>query len=425
MYANSIRLPLVGAAIAALLILAGCGEPDSHQGHSHGHDHGHGHDDSHDEEYERGSNGGRLLREADFAVEITIFESGVPPKFHVYPYIDDQPVDPADVELTVELERLDGTVDRFSFAPENTYLSGDGVVTEPHSFDIRVAAKYKDQTYNWAYGTYEGRTTISDDFAQKMGVRVEPAGPAVIDQTLEAIGRVQLAPGAEAMLKARFPGQVIEVYKTVGDRVSAGEVLARIDKNASTQHYDIVSPIDGVVIERNTSVGDIAQDQVLFTVGDLTKLHVDFHIFPKDLNRVAPGQAVNVRSVDDRLTAETAIQTLLPTKELETQTVLARARLDNPDETWMPGMTVSGEIVTHHEKVPLAVRTQALQRFRDFTVVYAKIGETYEVRMLELGRQTAEWTEVLGGIKPGQPYVTENSFLIKADVGKSGASHDH
>ena len=58
-------------------------------------------------------------------------------------------------------------------------------------------------------------------------------------------------------------------------------------------------------------------------------------------------------------------------------------------------------------------------------MVFAKVGETYEVRMLNLGRQTPEWTEVLGGIRPGQDYVTENSFLIKADIEKSGASHDH
>jgi cobalt-zinc-cadmium efflux system membrane fusion protein len=35
------------------------------------------------------------------------------------------------------------------------------------------------------------------------------------------------------------------------------------------------------------------------------------------------------------------------------------------------------------------------------------------------------WTEVLGGLEPGERYVTENSFLIKADIEKSGASHDH
>jgi cobalt-zinc-cadmium efflux system membrane fusion protein len=32
---------------------------------------------------------------------------------------------------------------------------------------------------------------------------------------------------------------------------------------------------------------------------------------------------------------------------------------------------------------------------------------------------------VLGGLEPGTEYVTENSYIIKADIEKSGASHDH
>ena len=58
-------------------------------------------------------------------------------------------------------------------------------------------------------------------------------------------------------------------------------------------------------------------------------------------------------------------------------------------------------------------------------MVYAKVGDQYEVRMLELGREAGDWIEVLGGLKLGTEYVTENSYIIKADIEKSGASHDH
>ena len=66
-----------------------------------------------------------------------------------------------------------------------------------------------------------------------------------------------------------------------------------------------------------------------------------------------------------------------------------------------------------------------LQGFRDFTVVYAKVGDQYEVRMLEIGRKAGPWVEVLSGITLGTEYVALNSYLIKADIEKSGASHDH
>jgi cobalt-zinc-cadmium efflux system membrane fusion protein len=47
------------------------------------------------------------------------------------------------------------------------------------------------------------------------------------------------------------------------------------------------------------------------------------------------------------------------------------------------------------------------------------------VRMLELGRMDETHAEVLGGLRAGAQYVARNSYLIKADIEKSGASHDH
>ena len=58
-------------------------------------------------------------------------------------------------------------------------------------------------------------------------------------------------------------------------------------------------------------------------------------------------------------------------------------------------------------------------------MVFAQVGETYEVRMLELGERDGEYAEVTNGLKPGTNYVAEQSFLIRQDIEKSGASHDH
>ena len=109
----------------------------------------------------------------------------------------------------------------------------------------------------------------------------------------------------------------------------------------------------------------------------------------------------------------------------EDQSVVARAVLENPEGQLVPGTFVTADVTVAEHTVPIAVKKAGLQAFRDFTVVYAQVGEEYEVRMLELGRETKEYAEVLGGLEPGTRYVTENSYLIKADIEKSGASHDH
>jgi cobalt-zinc-cadmium efflux system membrane fusion protein len=88
-------------------------------------------------------------------------------------------------------------------------------------------------------------------------------------------------------------------------------------------------------------------------------------------------------------------------------------------------MAMRGTLQVNAQSVPLAVRTEAIQPFRDFQVVFANYGSDYEVRMLQLGRRGSEYTEVLSGIEPGTPYVAKGSFLVRADIEKSGASHDH
>lgn len=376
-------------------------------------------------EYERGPHRGRMLRDGDFAVEMTIFEDGVDPEFHVYAYENGQPVDPAAVNLSVELHRLGNKVDRFRFAPREDYLLGDGVVKEPHSFDVFVTAAHDGETSEWSYESFEGRTTISREFADEAGVKVEQVGPADVAELVTLTGRVELQPQGRAEVRAWYPGRVEAMTKAIGENVRKGQTIARVTSSESLQTYDIPAPISGVVMQRNATVGDVAGDQPLYVIADASKLHAEFFVYPSEAERLRKGQPVTVRSVSGTTEAKSDIEVILPTADMLTQTVIAHVELDNTEGHWRPGQAVEGEVEVASHPAEMAVRTRALQRFRDFTVVYARVEDTYEVRMLEIGRQSPEWTEVLGGVEPGEVYVSDNAFLIRADVEKSGASHDH
>ena len=77
-------IPITGTLLAFVL-LAGCGESPTTTETAEPKA------DAAASEYERGPHRGRMLRDGDFAVEITIFEDGVDPEFHVYPYRGDKP----------------------------------------------------------------------------------------------------------------------------------------------------------------------------------------------------------------------------------------------------------------------------------------------------------------------------------------------
>ena len=376
-------------------------------------------------EYERGPHNGRMLRDGDFAIEVTVFEDGVPPEYRLYAYRDNEPVDPETVRARVMITRLDGEKTTFEFEPEQDYLRGQGVLVEPHSFDVVVVAIEGDNTHRWAFESYEGRVTISDEAARAAGIRTETVGPQQVGETVEIIGRVELDPSGSAEVGAKFPGTVMSLHANLGDRVARGALLARVESSSSLQTYPIYAPISGVITQRNTNIGDIADSDPMFVISDPSRTVATFPIFPRDIERVLPGQSVLIRGLEGQRAQGSRIRDFLPLAEVSSQAVTARAPLPNRDGFWRPGMAVRGLVSVDQRRVPLAVRTDAIQRFRDFRVVFAKIGETYEVRMLELGQEGPEWTEVLSGIDAGTVYASENSYVIKADIEKSGASHDH
>lgn len=377
-------------------------------------------------EYERGPHRGRMLRDGDFALEITIFEDGVDPEFRVYAYRDDKPIKPSDVKLTIELGRLGGKIDRFAFAPQEDFLRGGGVVTEPHSFDVRVMASEGGRNHKWSYASYEGRTVIAADAAKAGGIKVEPAGGATVSDLIDMGGRVEVTPEGRAEVRARLPGLIVGLNGKIGQQVRRGQVLARVESSHSLQVYTVTAPISGTIVEKNVNIGDTTGDRVLFAIADPTNLHAEFFVYPRDAERVRVGQPVILKSLSGEGRIQSVVEAVVPTADVASQTLMAHVHLPrSAASAFRPGMAVEGSFAVAQADVPLAVRTKAIQRFRDFEVVFAKVGNTYEVRMLEIGRRTPEWTEVLGGLAPGEVYVTDGAFLIRADIEKSGASHDH
>lgn len=372
-----------------------------------------------------GPHGGRLLKDGPFALEVTIFEAGVPPEFHVYAYRNGQPLDPADVDLAIQLDRLGGNTDVIEFRPRSDYLLGTDVVREPHSFDVSVRAEHQGQRYEWRYASYEGRTQIDAETAATAGIETAKVGPARIRETVTLQGRVEYDVERVRRAMARYPGMIVGLNARIGDRVEAGAVLARVESDNSLQTYAIRAPIDGVVIKQLANAGETTGDGVLYVIADLSRLWVDLAVFPGDLARIEAGQPVRLRSLNGQLSAEATIGYVAPVSSSISQTSTARVFLDNPNGVWRPGMAVTGEVTVRVDTVPLAVRNSALQTFREFDVVFAKFGNTYEVRMLELGRSDDEHMQVLSGIDAGTPYVIENSYLIKADIEESGATHAH
>ncbi|MES2824211.1 MAG: efflux RND transporter periplasmic adaptor subunit [Pseudomonadota bacterium] len=370
----------------------------------------------------KGPHNGRLLNDGKFTLELAIFERGVPPEYRVWASLDGKPIPPKNWQLAVELTRLGGKVDKFRFVAQDDFLRSQSEVEEPHSFDVSVTATYKNQKYHWQFPSYEGRVQLSAAIAKQSGLTTAVAGAGKIQQLVKVYGQVIADPEQVRQLKARFPGVIRSVKAQIGSEVKAGETLATVEANESLRGYSITSPISGTVIARNANEGEMTDDQPLFIVANYSQLALSLPVFPRDATRVQQGQPLLVVSGDN--TFKTEVSSITPAGD-GSPIFTARARLMNSENRWTTGTWVDAHITVAEISVPLMIDNRALQAFRDWQVVFIQVGDVYEIRPLELGQTDGQFTEVLAGLNSGDSYVVENSYLLKADLEKSGASHDH
>lgn len=382
------------------------------------------HDHHEDEaaEIQKGPHNGRLLKDGDFTVELAIFERGVPPEFRAWASDDDKKIAPKDWQLNVELKRLGGKVDKFRFTAQDDFLRGQGEVEEPHSFDVVVTSTYKNKQHRWAFPSYEGRVQLSAALAKESGISTAVAGAGKLQQTIKLYGQALPDPVRVSHIQARYPGVIRAVKATIGSEVNAGDVLASVESNESLRQYNITAPIKGTIIERHANPDEFTSDKILFTLVDYSQLEVDLQVFPIDAHKLKVDQAVTLTAGE--LKATTKIEYITPQGE-GGSTLVAHVPLANSERQWTPNQSVEATVTLAEIPVALAIDNRALQDFRDWKVVFIKVGDNYEIRPLELGRTDGKFTEVLSGINAGDIYVVENSYLLKADLEKSGASHDH
>lgn len=268
-------------------------------------------------------------------------------------------------------------------------------------------------------------THIEDAMAAELGIETGRVEQRDLTQTLTVYGRLTIPDYAKAEIRAPYAGSVSNLRARLGQTVQKGQVLFSVKSNESLQTYTVKAPIAGLITSQSVVAGSQTADKVLLEITNTEQLIAELQVFPLDKPKVKMGADVVFYSPHDGAkTYKAKLQDALPILNAQ-QAKIFRVPIENKDGFFSAGEFVKAEIVIDTFTVPLAVRTEALQSFRDFTVVYAKIGDEYEVRMLELGRRSGDWIEVLSGIEAGSEYVTGNSYLIKADIEKSGASHDH
>jgi cobalt-zinc-cadmium efflux system membrane fusion protein len=194
----------------------------------------------------------------------------------------------------------------------------------------------------------------------------------------------------------------------------------------SLTRYEIRAPIAGTVIEKHLAMGQVLKDDTpIFVLADLSSVWVEMTVPAKDLPAVRTGQQAKVAASAFAAQAEGKLTYLGDLLGSQSRSAVARVVLPNPKGIWRPGLPVTVQLLAEAAEVPVAVSLEAIQSIKDSSNVMVRYGDQFEARPVQLGRSDGKLIEVLKGLEAGERYAAKNSFLIKAEIGKSGASHDH
>jgi cobalt-zinc-cadmium efflux system membrane fusion protein len=200
---------------------------------------------------------------------------------------------------------------------------------------------------------------------------------------------------------------------------------ARVAGGAGLNRFEIRAPFDGTVVEKHLALGEaVKEDASIFTVADLTTVWAEFAVAPKDLASLRVGQKVVVSSSAFDGKVEGVVSYVGALLGEQTRTARAHVTLTNPQGAWRPGLFVTVAVLADSQAVPLVVSADAIQTIDNQPVAFKAVPGGFVATTVKVGRADGRNVEVLAGLKPGDKVASSNTFVLKADLGKSGAAEE-
>jgi cobalt-zinc-cadmium efflux system membrane fusion protein len=214
------------------------------------------------------------------------------------------------------------------------------------------------------------------------------------------------------------------------------EAIAALAASGKTDpRFTIYAPIEGQVVEREVTLGELVdpQQESLLVLADLSTLWILADVPEARGRDVAVGASVSVSSTStDGPNLDGSVTFISPSLDQATRTLPVRIVVQNDGGTLRPGTFARAEIAVarpgNASEPVLAVPEAAIQTVEGRTAVFVAVeGEanTFAARPITAGKMVGGMVPVLSGLAEGEPVVVAGSFLLKADLGKSSAEHQH
>lgn len=190
--------------------------------------------------------------------------------------------------------------------------------------------------------------------------------------------------------------------------------------------FELRAPFDGTVVEKHIALGEAVKDDAsIFTVSDLRTVWAEFAVAPQDLAVVRVGQKVVVSSSAFPEQVQGTVSYVGALLGEQTRTARARVTLANPQGAWRPGLFVTVRALGAPQPADVVVPASAIQNIDGRDVVFKATKGGFEPVPVQAGRGDGQRVEVLRGVQAGDGVATANAYILKSELGKASAEHEH
>lgn len=271
---------------------------------------------------------------------------------------------------------------------------------------------------------------LDENGIHNLRIKTVEADEREFETTVFAIGRIEDIPSNRSVLSSRIAGRVVELEVFVGDYVTKGQTLARVESRQlgdPPPSIELKAPQQGKIIDSHVRLGQpVEPDAELLDIADRTQMWAIAKIPEQEAALVTVGSLVHIRipALGDQL-IEAKLHRFGVDADRDAGAVEGIFILDNSHGKLSPGMRAEFSIVLSTRQDVLMVPKISLQGNPAERVVFVKdfeLPNAFVRTPVRLGDQNDQFVEIVSGLFPGDEVVTRGSYSLSFAGGGSGVS---
>jgi multidrug efflux pump subunit AcrA (membrane-fusion protein) len=312
------------------------------------------------------------------------------------------------------------------------------LIADLESSDLAAAvqeAKYQYEQAQSAYATVTGATVVEDETKARADVQSAQsafdAAKKLYDsraalQKEGALAQKQVDETKLQMVQAQTQLETAQQHLKSLNGVGRQEAIrtAQAQMDAAKAHQEtlavqlsyarVVSPISGVVAERQVNVGETASAGMpLISVVDISQVRAIANVPAKEAASLRVGRPARVAGPDGDIPGTVTV--VSPAANANATTVEVWVQIANPGERLKPGETARVSIIAETIQNTLVVPASALlngDEGRQKVMVISSDSVAHE-RMVTVGVRQGDRVQILSGVQPGEQVVTSGGLGLE------------